>query len=209
MSTEEKVVVKKSARRFTTRDLVTLGILSALILVVTFVGKLPLNIFPPTVVFSDASASLFLGILFVLMAARVSKVGIYTIHGVLFGLLYQVMFGAPTFSILTLVAGVLADLIAWRVKGGYRNPWVVIGAFVLIRVAYVIGKTLPLWLWADVYIAQQIAEGCSPEVAATHLRGVTGWMGALFVVVNLVAAIVGGLIGYRILRKHFEKAGVV
>ena len=84
----ETVVSSIEKKKFTTKDLVALGILNAVIIVVTLVIGVLLSILPPILqVFMDVVVSLFVGVIYLLMATKIPKFGIFTLNSILFSAL--------------------------------------------------------------------------------------------------------------------------
>lgn len=74
----------------------------------------------------------------------------------------------------------------------------------------IIGNTVPIWAAWESYVAKASTEGFSQEVFDMQLNMLSSpWhmIGACAITVAL--ALLGCLFGQRILRRHFQKAGIV
>ena len=105
---------------------------------------------------------------------------------------------------VALILGFLADLIAR--SGGYLNAPRNIAAYALFSL-WMIGPLAPIFFAPDSYyadVASQMGQDYADGMRALFSPAViSGW-----VVVAMIFACLGGLIGRFLLRKHFSKAGL-
>ena len=131
------------------RDLINIGIFTAIYFVIQFVFMLCGGIHPALWVFMPALDGLFAGIPFMLMCAKVQKPGAVVIMGLIVALIYFAT-GMFTPLILAMMAAscVVAEVI--RAVARYRS-------FLGNAVAYAVfglgmcGSPLPLWVFEDLY----------------------------------------------------------
>ena len=129
------------------RDLINIGIFTAIYFVIQFVFMLCGGIHPALWVFMPALDGLFAGIPFMLMCAKVQKPGAVVIMGLIVALIYFAT-GMFTPLILAMMAAscVVAEVI--RAVARYRS-------FLGNAVAYAVfglgmcGSPLPLWVFHD------------------------------------------------------------
>ena len=171
------------------KDLITVGIFTALYFVVFF-GFGMLGFFGPAVhAVGIVLGSLANGIVFALYVTRIRKPG---------------MVFAWTTLITAAVFSVLAEVVLAR--GHYRSARASIIAYGVFSL-WVAGPILPLYLQHDAYIAnigEQMGEGYARAWDALFSPA---FMTGLLVVVFL-ASCLGGLLGQKMLRKHFVRAGI-
>lgn len=126
------------------KDLITIGIYTALYIAAIFVASV-VNITPLTFMFYPAVSSLLGAVFFVMLATKVQKFGAVIIWGVIVGLLYLVLGMALTLPFFV-AAAVIAQLILS--KSGYKSMKATIGSYLLISV-FSIGGYAQLFLFTD------------------------------------------------------------
>lgn len=189
------------------RDLINIGIFTAIYFVINFVFMLLGGFHPALWVFMPAFIALFSGTPYMLMCAKVPKFGAVLIMGLIVALLYFVtgMF-TPFIIVLMLVFCLVAELIRFATK--YKSFWGNAVSFAFFGLG-MCGSPLPIWIMRDSFFAQIQSQGMSPEYVQT-LAAITGdYMLPLMVVATFACGIVGALIAKVLFRKHFEKAGLV
>lgn len=192
--------------KLTGKDLINIGIFSAIYFVLSFIGMF-LGIIPILWILMPGVIAILAGIPFMLLCAKVQKPGVPLLMGLITGLLYFIT-GQFTMVILaTFVIGcVLAEIVRWKTKYG-SFKWNTV-AFILFSYG-MSGSPLPMWLFKDNFFAQ-ISEQGIPDAFIETLNAVAT---IPMLVVLLVSPIVGGLIGAYIakltFKKHFVKAGMI
>ena len=171
------------------KDLVNIGIFSALYMVISMIVMIPVGIAPILWLIWPGIAGLFGGAFFTLLMTKVPKQGAALILAIITGLLYFATGECTWVIIVTFaVAGILA--------GGFT-------AFGFI------GSPLPMWLFQDAYMKSIEEMGMGVE----YVEGLHSMISAGSFIGMLAVAFVGGLIGTLVgrlmLKKHFEKAGIV
>lgn len=189
------------------RDLITIGIFTAIYFVIQFVFMLLGGIHPALWVFMPALDALFAGIPFMLMCAKVQKPGAVIIMGLIVALIYFVT-GMFTPLILGMMAGacVLAEII--RAIARYRS-------FLGDALAYAVfgfgmcGSPLPIWVFHDSFMAQISEQGMGADyLASLEALSTTPMLLAMFAA-TFVAGLIGAYSARGLFKKHFEKAGLV
>lgn len=188
------------------RDLITIGIFTALYFVVNFVCMLLSGLHPYLWVFMPALDALLAGIPFMLACAKVPKSGTVLIMGMVPSLVYFIT-GMFTPLILGMMVGacVVAEVIRAATK--YRS-------FAGNTFAYAVfgfgmcGSPLPLWAFHDSFVAQIAAQGMGTDyLAALETAANPAMLVAMFVA-TFVAGLVGAYIARGMFKKHFTKAGL-
>ena len=144
------------------------------------------------------------GIPFMLFLTRVKKFGMITLMAVLSGLLMGFtgmgFFGVP----LGLVFGLLGDFV---VKSGeYKSIKKGILGYAIFSL-WMVGTYIPMYFMADNARAD-FASQFSEDYADKVMSVMPMWSFILVVASIFIFAIVGGLIGKALLKKHFKKAGI-
>lgn len=186
------------------KDLITVGIFTALYFVVFF-GFGMLGFFGPAVhAVGIVLGSLANGIVFALYVTRIRKPGMVFLTAIVSSLLMVLTGHAWTTLVTAAVFSALAELVL--ASGRYRSARASVIAYGVFSL-WVAGPILPLYLQHDAYIAN-IGEQMGEEYAqAWDTLFSPAFMAGLLVVVFL-ASCLGGLLGQKMLRKHFVRAGI-
>lgn len=188
------------------RDLITVGIFTALYFVINFLFMLLSGLHPYLWVFMPAIDALFAGIPFMLACAKVPKFGTVLIIGMVPSLIYFItgMF-TPLILGLMLASCVVAEII--RAATRYES-------FAGNAVAYAVfgfgmcGSPLPLWAFHDSFVAQIAGQGMGADyLAALETAANPGMLVAMFAA-TFVAGLIGAYIARGMFKKHFVKAGL-
>lgn len=189
------------------RDLVCIGVFGALSLLIFFLVG---GIAGLTVVGTVANIPIvcfFTSIAYLLLAAKVKKPGTFLIMGtvnVLPGLM-----AANVLGVLGSMAGwAVAEAVATRI--GYANRKGLVAAYVVGCTLQSALYTLPIYLSAAQYLSErQEMLQLTDEAMAQFVALFSGPMYAGMVVLTVATSLAGALVSLRVMRKHFEKAGIV
>ena len=122
----------------------------------------------------------------------------FAIVGILWGL-----FGGIFVLIWMLGFGVVGEVLASKSK--YQNYKMLTVSFGLYSVGYYLGAIAPLYYYpAFWYGFDRPKETVDAMIAAAHSTA-----GLAAIPVTLIAIVIGAVIAKRMLKKHFEKAGVI
>ena len=189
------------------RDLVCIGVFGALSLLIFFVVG---GIAGLTVVGTVANIPIvcfFTSIAYLLLAAKVKKPGTFLIMGtvnVLPGLM-----AANVLGVLGSMAGwAVAEAVATRI--GYANRKGLVAAYVVGCTLQSALYTLPIYLSAAQYLSerQQMLQ-LTDEAMAQFVALFSGPMYAEMVILTVATSLTGALVSLKVMRKHFEKAGII
>ena len=160
------------------KDLINVGIFTA----IYFVVMMAIVLVP-----------LIGGIVMMLYYSKVQKFGMVSLTGLICGIL-MLLTGMGYWSIITgAVFGVLADLVLK--SGDYKSAKKGIishGVFSM----WIIGNYIPIVATRDSYY-QQLISGYGQEYADS-----------LLLIAGFVCGVIGGVIGLKIFKKHFKRAGI-
>lgn len=191
-------------RGLTTRDLINIGVFTVLYFAAVAVcGQLGALV-PILQVLGPLYIPIVAGIPFILFLTRVNKFGMITIMGMLVGLLVLATGQAFWVPLLALVLAPLADFVAGR--GSYRR-WPNLVAGYSIFSLMLIGTVVPLFFARDAYLAR-----VSDRKDATWVQQIVDltpmWMFGVMLLMLVIGSVIGAHLGRRVLRKHFERAGI-
>lgn len=188
------------------RNLVTIGVFCCVYFVVMFTTGM-LGIFTPIMMFVGWFFGVLInGTVVMLYLAKVPHLGAMTIMGAVLGI-GMVLTGHYWLTLIGAVfLGFIADLVAN--SGKYTRPLTNSIAYGVFNLWYIF-PLAPIFINADAYFAD-IAQSMNSTEYADKMRTlftppvIAGWA-----VVVLVLSVAAGMIGMRLLHKHFQRAGVV
>ncbi len=188
-----------------TKDLIYAGAFAAVYLVVMFVAVMLLGFVPMLYLFVSPFAVGVLGaIVYTMYILKVKKFGAITILGLLFGLATTTG-GHPYSLICAVPLGLIADFICRM--GKYESKKMIAISYMVFNIT-MIGPFMTLVVAKDAFIASVIeyygqAYGDAIDALATD--------SLIFTQAGLaiLGAALGMLLANKLLKTHFEKAGVV
>lgn len=188
------------------RDLITIGIFSAIYFVINFAFML-LGMIPIMWILMPALIALFTGVPFMLMCAKVQKPGAVILMGLITGLIYFITGQFTVVILITFVIGCgLAELARWYTK--YNSFMGNTVSFACFSIG-MIGSPLPIWLFKESFLAQISSQGMSADyVASIEALSSTGVL-ILMIAATIILSFVGAFIAKKLFKKHFTKAGIV
>ena len=186
------------------KDLISLGLFTVLYFVLGCCVAIPIGFVPVFLPVLGALWTLITGIPFMLYAVRVKKFGLVTIMAILSGLLMGLT-GMGYWGILTgAVFGVLGDLL--MKSGEYRSMKKTLLGYGVFSL-WMVGTYIPMYFMVEQSRAD-FAAGFGEEYADKVMSVMPAWSLILVVAGIFVFAILGGLLGKAVLKKHFVKAGI-
>lgn len=192
----------KNENRLNGRDLINIGIYGAIYFAILFVVAM-LGLIPIFLPLLAVLVPILGGIPFMLFLTKVKKPGMLFILGVILGIL-MLLTGMGPWPILTgAVAGLLAELCLK--SGGYKSAGKAVLAYALFSM-WIWGNYLPLFTDYEGYFAQRADYGQAYIDAVQKLMPL--WMAPVLLAASFICGLIGGLLGRKILKKHFEKAGL-
>ena len=182
-----------NSKKLTIPDLISVGVFTAIYFVLVTIATF--------------SCALLPGVgNILLLAAKLQKFGGISIMGLVMGLFFFVSGHFVLSFAANIVCGVLADWVASRSQ--YRSKKVLLASYVIFSYGLT-GPILPLWFMKDAYIANLTARGKDASYINTLFAPINSGSFVVCIVAILVYALLGGLFGQKMMKKHFEKAGIV
>ncbi|KAI3349780.1 Trep_Strep domain-containing protein [Clostridium botulinum] len=189
------------------KDLVNIGVFSAIFMVISFIVMMPSAISPYLWMGFPGIAGIFCGTIYMLLASKVQSRGMALSIGLITGFIYFAM-GECTWTILLTfaIAGIVAEIV--RSSFGYNSMTGNIVSCGVIMTGFV-GSPLPMWLFHDSYVDSIIKMGMDPNYVHTMSSMVSVWSLIGMVVIAFIGGFIGANFGKALLKKHFIKAGIV
>lgn len=196
------------SNRLNSRDFIFIGIFGTVALLIFFVtGALAALTLFGTVA-NIPITLFFISIAFMLLVSKVRKTGVFLIMGtiiVLPGFMAANGIGVG----LSILGWLIAEVVASMMK--YKNKKAVV-------IPYVVGSTLqsalftlPMYIsHGEYFVQRKEILHLTEEALQQYLQFMGSWeMYGAMVALTVVTSLLGALISMRILKKHFEKAGVL
>ena len=190
----------EESRKLSGRDLITIGIFSAIYFV--------LNLAAMFTGFVPGVTGIVTGIPFLLMTSKVRKPGAVLIMGTITALLY---FVTGQFTVLLLITFAIACVLSelYRAVTKYDNSFTHMMISFVFFCYGMLGSPLAIWVYKDSFLAQIQQNGMSEE----YVRSLSGLISTPMLIILCISPVIGGVIGALIakglFRKHFKKAGIV
>ena len=176
------------SNKLNAKDLINVGIYTAIYLVVFFMIGM-LNAIPILYPLTYFIAPIVTGIPFM---------------GVILAVFWYLMGYTYIPTITYILAGVLSDLVFSF--GKYKSfKFDVIGYWIFS--CGMIGCAAPMWLMTATYM-EQVRVAMGDEYVAGLAKYMPSWMGFAGIGIILVSSIIGAFLGRKMLKKHFERAGI-
>lgn len=186
------------------KDLINLGLFTVLYFVIGCCVAIPIGFIPIFLPVLGALWVLITGIPFMLYLTRVKKFGMITLMAILSGLLMGLtgmgFWGVP----VGVVSGLLADLIMR--SGQYKSAQKSIIGYAVFSL-WMVGTYIPMYFMVEESRAD-FAASFGDEYADKVMSVMPMWSLVLVIASIFAFAVVGGLIGKKLLKKHFVKAGI-
>ncbi len=204
MTTQAPAKTERSTLGLNTRDLINVGVFTAVYFVVMF-GLGMIGFVNPLMMFvGHALALIANGVVVALFLARVPKFGAMTTLGIIVTVLMLVTGHYWLTPILGSGVALLGDLIAR--SGNYRAPLLNSLGYAIFSLWY----TVPLFpiFYDTAGYRKDLESSMSVDYANTFMDLVTPTVIVVWAFIVLVLAFAGGLLGQRVLGRHFRRAGL-
>lgn len=198
----------KKTNKLNAKDFIFIGIFGAVALLIFFVtGALAALTLFGTVA-NIPITLFFVSIAFMLLASKVRKPGVFLIMGtiiVLPGFMAANGIGVG----LSILGWLIAEIVASKMK--YKDK-------ISIVIPYVIGSTLqsalftlPMYIsHGEYFVQRKEILHLTDEALQQYLQFMGSWgMYGSMVALTVITSLLGAFISMKILKKHFEKAGVL
>lgn len=202
-------MMRKEKRQFGIRNTITVAAMMILYFIFSLiVGMVTLPI-PLLYLYGSPAIDAFIGAIFYLVAAnRIGKHGLLFTWSTVYGLITGLMgyaFMIPYF----LMVAVLAELTMIG-KDSYRKPLRNMIGWGTYSIGMVVGIAVPIWFAWESYKKMASEGGFSSDTLMMQYDMVTK-PELLFtgIIITAILSSLGILFGQKLLKRHFEKAGVV
>lgn len=190
------------------KDLVSIGVYSALYFITVGISAmLTLFILPGySYVFIPVVAALISGSVFMLMIAKVQRFGALSIMGTIMGMFLMFMGRFPGALLISVLISVIADSIAYAFK--YKSKIGLLISYIVFSFG-LIGPVLPMFIFPNMYIGQLVEQGRDQAYIEGVFANISQTTFIILIIATIIAAIISGLFGQKMMKKHFRKAGII
>ncbi len=186
------------------KDLIVAGAFAALYVVVLFITVGLTGFIPVLYLMAPLILGVVLGSIYMLYVTKVPKRGAIFILAVAVGLVTS-MGGVWLAGVWSLLCGLVAELIVYA--GKYRSRKL----YVISYMVFACTGMGPFWLL--VFAKEAFLQACLNYYNQDYVNKLDALTPSWFIFVllglALTGGLIGGLLGNKLLKKHFEKAGVV
>lgn len=185
------------------KDLVTVGIFSALFLVFALVGGIFFAPNPVLTFYMPVGSALLCGPIYLLMLAKVKKRWAVSILGAILCIVWFVTGMHWAMALGYLVMGVAADFVAGA--GEYKSKMMNSVSYIVISLG---GTASYLVFFAnpDGWAKTMLGNGTEQSYIDTMRETGSVWIMLVMLVGTVLAAAVSAFVGCKMLRKQFEKS---
>ena len=199
--------MKENETVLLTRDYISIGVFSLIYFVVAFVIGGLAQMTPITFPFMPMIVALFAGSIFMLYIAKIPKRGSLSILGILAGLLLLITGMFWMMSVFFVIFGLIADFICST--GNFKSFRKNLFAYCVFAISPM-GAYIPMVILPAQFDEFMRRKGdVSSFAGIIHVIRANWWIIPLMILGTVVCAVIGGFIGKKMLKKHFEKVGIV
>lgn len=190
--------------KLTVKDLINVGVFSALYLVLFFVTGC-LGYIPVLMVLLPILCAVVVGIRFMLFLSKTHVFGMVTIMSIILGF-FMLLMGRPwPVFLIAVVAGVVTDFLL-KIKDYKSIKMGIIGSGIFS--IWMVGMSLPMFFGYREPYFESVRAGYGDTYADILYKITPDWMFFASVLLCVIGGILGGTLGATVLKKHFKKAGM-
>ena len=192
----------KNNEKMNVRDYITAAIMYVLMFLVYAGVGAPIGMTVAGSLFVFAACAVVWGTIFILLFTKVNKKGVVLLFGLIWAAMQLMSFWGV--AIVIAIGAVIAELL-WD-KLDRRKFSTMLLCFTVQVIFLYLGMTLPLIFMKDMYLA---AVSAYADLYSTVFDMLIGPMFFVGLAATVVGCIVGAFLGKLLLKKDFEKAGIV
>ncbi|WP_028974791.1 MptD family putative ECF transporter S component [Spirochaeta cellobiosiphila] len=189
--------------KLTTKDLINVGLFTAIYIVVFFAVAM-FGYIPMFMVALPFAIPFVGGIPFMLYLTKVKKFGMISITGVLITIFMFVTGHGWPILITGILLPVFADLI---LLSGKYNSWPKLVISYAVFSEWIFGAMLPMWIMRDSFI-ERTSKGYGDEYTDKLMSLMSGNMIIILFILAIIGSILGAYLGRKVLKKHFQRVGI-
>lgn len=190
------------------KDVMLIGIYGALYFICVGLGTLAgvLFIHSGNMMFAPAFTALFAGTVYMLLIAKVKKFGAITLLGLIMATFFFFSGHYLLSFFPSVICGVGADVIAKQRQ--YQSKIGNLLSYIVFSLGN-LGPIILMWFMKEAYIQRLLNKGKDWTYIHNVMVDFTGHNVAFLLFAICLSALVGGLFGQYMMRKHFIRSGMV
>ncbi|KGM94954.1 membrane protein [Clostridium novyi A str. 4552] len=190
----------------TIKNMVTIGVFSAIYCVFYIIGGIPFGINPVLTFYQAMGSALLCGPVYMLLVAKVGKKWSVFILGIVVGILLFITGMHWAMVLGCIIMGFIADIIA-RI-GNFKSKKMNIISYMIFSLGGV-GSFLAYFINPNRWIRAMVEKGTDQSYLDTMNAVAKPWMIYVIIIGTLLVAAFSAWVGSKLLKKQFEKAGIV
>lgn len=196
---------RSSKNGLSIKDLVTIGIFTALLFVTMLIGGIVFAPNPVLTFYMPLGAALLGGPVMMLLIAKVPKRGAIAIVGILCGVIWFATGMHWAMDLGYIVGGIIGDIIAG--SGKYKNKLLNMIAFICLSLGAT-GTYISYFADRNTWCNYMLKGGTSESYIDAMNAAAQNWMLAIIILGTIVIAGLSAWVGNILLKKQFKKAGI-
>ncbi|HBF5110841.1 TPA: MptD family putative ECF transporter S component [Clostridioides difficile] len=190
----------------TIKNMVTIGVFSAIYCVFYIIGGIPFGINPVLTFYQAMGSALLCGPVYMLLVAKVGKKWSVFILGIVVGILLFITGMHWAMVLGCIIMGFIADIIA-RI-GNFKSKKMNIISYMIFSLGGV-GSFLEYFINPNGWIRAMVEKGTDQSYLDTMNAVAKPWMIYVIIIGTLLVAAFSAWVESKLLKKQFEKAGIV
>lgn len=184
------------------KDIIVTSVLGVVCIAIRMLFMILGGIFPAAWFASHMLDAIFIGPVFMLVVAKTRRNGPVLLISLVTGIVF--ISSSVSVIISELIAGLLAEIVLRQ--GRFKSPWSLILSYIIFSFGF-IGDFYQLWFHKEEFLKYSEA-----YMNADYLDALSRWVSTqtIFAIIAsiVLGAIVGGVFGLKLMKKHFVKAGI-
>ncbi len=196
---------RRSKKGLSIKDLVTIGIFTALLFVTMLVGGIVFAPNPVLTFYMPLGAALLGGPVMMLLIAKVPKRGAIAIAGILCGVIWFATGMHWAMDLGYIVGGIIGDFIAG--SGKYKNKLLNMLAFICLSLGAT-GTYICYFADRNTWCNYMLKGGTSESYIDAMNAAAKNWMLVAVIIGTAAVAGISAWVGSILLKKQFDRAGI-
>ena len=192
-------------QKLTIKELITVGIFSAIIFICISLSGGPFAMFPALTFYYPVGGALLAGPVYLLLIAKVPKPGPIFTAGLLMAVFCYVTGMHIGMTIGYLAGSVLAEFVAGI--GRYKSIKINIISYIVFSLGGT-GSYIAYFINPQAWASRMLEKGTPHEYLDTMAASVNNMILVTMFAGTVLVALFSGFVGSKLLKKQFEKAGI-
>lgn len=202
------IIMEKTRKFIGFKDIILVTLLTAICIIINTIVVLPFMANLLLVLLVVPLIEMILcGPIYMLAIAKAPRIGTHFLFTFLFAVYYFFTNGMILISLMILALGIVGELVL--LGNGYRNTLKTIIAYATFGLSVVLAPAILTLMNKSSLEKTMLSAGMSQEYVNAMFGVYSPFNIILGAILSVLGAIIGCLIGRRLLKKHFRPAGIV